>query len=218
MTTRLLPPLSGLLLLSHAALAWETPKSVSPSSPVCSVVYDPNDSVQVRAEPGKTLAIEFGDNRTVQVLAVSDKVHLKWLYTRNMLWLKATDEVQAQPLSVRVMRDDGKSELYMMQWMAKDDGSGPACDLIRYINPQDDMDARKAEADKRREAWEAGAASRALHKAAIRPHGPGTGPSLLNRAYTIGGDVALMPAELAPTPPAVVPVSPVTTAAAGGAK
>jgi type IV secretory pathway VirB9-like protein len=151
-----------------------------------------------------TLTIELGDNREIKEVAVSDRAHLKSNKTENVLWLKASAQMQPQPVSIRAERKDGgKPEIYVIEWVA-DAAAGRGCDLVRFTYPRDVIEARRAEQERRREAWEAGAASRALHAAATQPGGPQTAPSTLNKAYSFSGNMALLPAQSAPSVTAVV--------------
>jgi type IV secretory pathway VirB9-like protein len=156
-----------------------------------------------------TLTIELGEAREIKEVAVSDRAHLKSNKTNNVLWLKASAQMQPQPVSIRAERTDGgKPEIYVIEWVA-DAAAGRGCDLVRFTYPRDLIEARRAEQERRRAAWEAGVASRALHAAASQPGGPQTAPSVLNKAYSIAGDRALLPAQLAPVATATVTQSPI---------
>jgi type IV secretory pathway VirB9-like protein len=159
-----------------------------------------------------TLTIELGDTREIKEVAVSDHAHLKTNKTDNVLWLKAASEMPPQPVSIRAERTDGgKPELYVIEWVA-DAAAGRGCDLVRFTYPRDAIEAKRAEQERRREAWEAGAASRALHAAATRPGGPQTAPSTLNRAYSLTGSRVLLPAQFAPAVTANATPTPLTGA------
>jgi type IV secretory pathway VirB9-like protein len=156
-----------------------------------------------------TLTIELGEAREIKEVAVSDRAHLKSSKTDNVLWLKASDKMQPQPVSIRAERKDGgKAEIYVIEWVA-DAVAGRSCDLVRFTYPRDVVEARRAEQERRRAAWEAGAASRALHAAASQPSGPQTTPSVINKAYSITGSRALLPAQLAPATTAAATPTPI---------
>jgi type IV secretory pathway VirB9-like protein len=191
--------LTGCVLLAGPAVAWQTPKRVSGDSPVCTVPYNANEGVVVSAVLGDTVTIELGDTRAIKEVAVSDNAHLKKSVTGNVLWLKPTDTMTPQPISVRAVRDDGKSEIYILQWTAEK-AAEPPCDLVRFLYPQDAVDQRAAEAAKRRAEYASAAASRTLHRALALP----TAGSVVNKNYAIAGNASLIPTQLAPAAPVVL--------------
>jgi type IV secretory pathway VirB9-like protein len=188
----------GCTVLTSPAHAWQTPTQVSAASPVCTIPYNPNDGTTVYASPGDTLTIELGDTRTIKDVAVSDSKHLKSMVTGNVLWLKPVSDMTAQPISLRAVRDDGKAELYILQWEAGGSAATPSkCDLVRFTYPQDAIEARKAALAKRKAEAESRAMSRQLHEASRLP----TAGSTTNRSYTISGDAGLMPTQLSQVTP-----------------
>ena len=194
--------LAGLLALTSQAHAWQTPKPLGEGSPICAIAFNANEGTQVFAEPGNTLTIEFPKGRVVSEVGLSDTVHVKQVHTANIVWLKATRETPPQPISVRVLRDDGDSEMHIFQWAATEDGH--KCDLVRVTSPQDVTAAKRAEWIRQRAAREAAEASRALQQTNALP----TAGSVVNRAYTLTGDPNLLPRQLAPPPLPPVPTAP----------
>ena len=111
----------ALLALTSPALALEQPSGSKNHDPrVCDVVYDPNDIVEATAPAGAEITIIFRASERISDVAASDTAHLKWAVTKgsNVLWLKATEAMPPQPLSVRTLQEDGTPRDYPLQWTA----------------------------------------------------------------------------------------------------
>ena len=111
----------ALLTIIGRALALEHPSGAqNPDQRVCDVVYDPNDIVEVTAEVGAAITIAFRASERIDYVSASDTAHLKQAETKgsNVLWLKATEAMPSQPLSVRTLQEDGTPRDYAIQWTA----------------------------------------------------------------------------------------------------
>lgn len=186
----------AFIVAACPALAWQEPKPIADGSPICTVPYNPNDGVRIVAVPGNTVTVELGETRGNLESAASDTATLAQRKSANTMWLKAKGPMPPQPISVRATRQDGKAEIYVLQWSATEDAPQAKCDLVRFTYPQDAADAARAAAAKRRDDWLAGQAARDLRSASRLP----TAASTVNRSYTLSGAAALIPMQIAPTP------------------
>jgi type IV secretion system protein VirB9 len=160
----------ALLAVTSPALALEHPSGEkNRDRRVCDVVYDPNDIVEATAPAGAEITIVFRASEQISDVAASDTAHLKWAITKgsNVLWLKATEAMPPQPLSVRTLQEDGTPRDYPLQWtafkptappnvalastgIAEVTPDQPPCYVIRYQYPMDEKAARDKAA---RAAW-----------------------------------------------------------------
>ena len=109
------------LLSTSPAIALEHPSGdKNADKRVCDVIYDPSDVVDVRAAVGEAMTIMFRASERIDYVSASDTAHLKQAETKgsSVLWLKATEPMQPQPISVVTLQEDGSLRNYMLQWSA----------------------------------------------------------------------------------------------------
>lgn len=201
--------LTATLLAAQPALALQHPDgSKNPDPHVCDVTYNPDDVVNVPAIEGMTVTIRFGATDKIANVSPSDTVHLKYFLTENanLLWLKATQPMPSQPISIRTLKEDGTPRDYTLQWTALSDVPQPVqvasngdvkvqevqpsyCYLIRFKYGQEftkaQVDAWKARKAKERDD----ADEIALHRAATSNAGK-------NKRYVAQGDASIAPTEI----------------------
>jgi len=199
-----------LLAVTSPALALEHPSGEkNRDRRVCDVVYDPNDIVEATAPAGAEITIIFRTSERISDVAASDTAHLKWAITKgsNVLWLKATEAMPPQPLSVRTLQEDGTPRDYPLQWTATkpnapsnvalaSDGPNipevsadqPPCYVIRYQYPADERAAKDKAAGAawaRRQAEKQEIALRKQQMDAVH-----------NVRYVAMGDASIAPTEI----------------------
>ena len=117
------------VLLPLPAFALQIPQSAKNGDPrVCNVAFNPDEIVDVTVPAGNTVTLKFGPNERVAYVSVSDSAHLKFFVAEgsNGVWLKATDAMPAQPVSIRTLKEDGTPRDYTLQWTALDTPPTPA--------------------------------------------------------------------------------------------
>jgi type IV secretion system protein VirB9 len=211
-----------LLAITGHALALEHPNGAqNPDQRVCDVVYDPNDIVDVTAEVGAAITIAFRSSERIDYVSASDTAHLKQAETKgsNVLWLKATEAMPSQPLSVRTLQEDGTPRDYAIQWTAirppareparvalaastepahlagaalpqpPASGATQSCYVIRYQYPGDYKAAKDKAARAQWATWQQKKAEIALRQQQIQ----GTSH---NVRYVAMGDTSIGPTEI----------------------
>ena len=205
------------VLLPLPALALQIPQSAKNGDPrVCNVAFNPDEIVDVTVPAGNTVTLKFGPNERVAYVSVSDSAHLKFFVAEgsNGVWLKATDAMPAQPVSIRTLKEDGTPRDYTLQWTALDTPPTPAstdrialasaaptvhvseeparpprmCYTIRFQYPADDAAAAAAKWRVAQARAKNDAAEIALHQAppaAVR-----------NVRYVAMGDLQIGPTEI----------------------
>jgi type IV secretion system protein VirB9 len=210
----------ALLVLTAPAFALEHPSGAqNPDQRVCDVVYNPNDIVDVTAEVGAAVTIAFRSSERIDYVSASDTAHLKQAETKgsNVLWLKATEPMASQPLSVRTLQEDGTPRDYAIQWTAirppavepartalasstepahladaaplqPSDPARP-CYVVRYQYPADDKAAKDKAARAQWAAWQQKKAEIALRQQQIEAGSH-------NVRYVAMGDTSIGPTEI----------------------
>jgi type IV secretion system protein VirB9 len=205
------------VLLPLPALALQIPQSAKNGDPrVCNVAFNPDEIVDVTVPAGNTVTLKFGPNERVAYVSVSDSAHLKFFVAEgsNGVWLKATDAMPAQPVSIRTLKEDGTPRDYTLQWTALDTPPTPAstdrialasaaptvhvseeparpprmCYTIRFQYPADDAAAAAAKWRAMQARAKNDAAEIALHQAP---------PAVVrNVRYVAMGDLQIGPTEI----------------------
>ena len=172
-----MPILAVLLIgVSTAAIGAQTPTATSQDGLVCTQVYDPNQVTVIHMERGSEITVELAPSEKIIKVSASDTAHLMYsiLEGGNLLWLKPTEALPPQPLTLVAMREDGSSRIYLAQVDARpiEDapriseaalGSKPVltdtqrpCYLVRYAYPADDAAKARAKAADDHKAQAAG--------------------------------------------------------------
>ena len=205
------------VLLPLPAFALQIPQSAKNGDPrVCNVAFNPDEIVDVTVPAGNTVTLKFGPNERVAYVSVSDSAHLKFFVAEgsNGVWLKATDAMPAQPVSIRTLKEDGTPRDYTLQWTALDTPPTPAstdrialasaaptvhvseeparpprmCYTIRFQYPADDAAAAAAKWRAMQARAKNDAAEIALHQAP---------PAVVrNVRYVAMGDLQIGPTEI----------------------
>jgi type IV secretion system protein VirB9 len=208
---------AALVAFAGQAFALQIPTSAKNGDPrVCNVVFNPDEITDVTVPAGNTVTLKFGPNERVAYVSVSDSAHLKFFVAEgsNGVWLKGSEAMPAQPVSIRTLRDDGTPRDYTLQWTAlavpserpagatiASAGPTPAlgltevavkppriCYVIRYQYPADDAATNAAK-------WRASQAKARDNAAEIALHNA-QATATRNVRYVAMGDLSLAPTEV----------------------
>ena len=214
---KLSPAAFALLAFASPAIALEQPTGdKNADKRVCDVVYNPSDVVDVKATVGEAITIMFRASERIDYVSASDTAHLKQAETKgsSVLWLKATEPMQPQPISVVTLQEDGSLRNYMLQWSASAPvSSAPArvamtgdaqavvdvvapqvsqthpCYLIRFDYPSDDKAAKDKAARAQWVGWQQKKAEIALRQQQAQT-------AAHNLHYVGQGDASIGPTEI----------------------
>jgi type IV secretion system protein VirB9 len=208
----------ALLASTSPAVALEHPSGdKNADKRVCDVIYDPSDVVDVRATVGEAVTIMFRASERIDYVSASDTAHLKQAETKgsSVLWLKATEPMQPQPISVVTLLEDGSLRNYMLQWSAtapvasaparvamtgnaqdvadvvspQAKPAGAPCYLIRFDHPSDDKAAKDKAARAQWIGWQQKKAEIALRQQPAQN-------TTHNVHYVGQGDASIGPTEI----------------------
>ena len=144
----MIPSLIASVALVAPALAEQNPIPGAHDPRVRYVPYDPINVVKVTASDLRSTLLQFGDDETVDVVAIGDQTAWSWSKVRNLLFVKPST-APARPTNMQVvtLRKEGQQRIYQF-----DLDAGPASSPVFGINfayPGDIAEARrKAAADR----------------------------------------------------------------------
>lgn len=215
--SKLSPATLALLAIATPAIALEHPSGEKNADQrVCDVIYNPSDVVDVKAVVGEAVTIMFRASEKIDYVSASDTAHLKQAETKgsSVLWLKATEPMPPQPISVVTLQEDGSMRNYMLQWSATAPATpGPArvamvgdalsvidvvapqpqptapCYLIRFDYPADDKAAKDKAARSQWAGWQQKKAEIALRQQQAQN-------ATHNVHYVGQGDASIGPTEV----------------------
>src|SRR5271169_204354 len=148
MTRSMIPILLASIALAGPAMAEQVPMPGAHDPRVRYVPYEATNVVEVAASDLRSTLLQFGDDETVDVVAIGDQTAWSWSKVRNLLFVKPST-APARPTNMQVvtLRQDGQQRIYQF-----DLESGPASSPVFGINfayPGDIAEARrKAAAEK----------------------------------------------------------------------
>jgi type IV secretion system protein VirB9 len=135
----------AVIVLAFPAFAEQDPHPGAHDARVRTVAYDPINVVKVMATDLRSTMIQFGDDETVDVVAIGDQTGWAWNKVRNLLFIKPSlSPARSSNMQVITLRKDGTQRVYQF------DLSGPAADTesaavfgISFSYPGDIAEARK---------------------------------------------------------------------------
>src|SRR5260370_23282211 len=142
MTRLVIAGLLAPVALVAPALAEELPTPGAHDARVRYVPYDALNAVKVTASDLRSTLLQFGDDETIDVVAIGDQTAWSWSKVRNLLFVRPS-AAPARPTNMQVvtLRKDGQQRIYQFELE-----SGPASSPVFGINfayPGDIADARR---------------------------------------------------------------------------
>jgi len=187
MTRSMIPSLIASVALVAPALAEQNPIPGAHDPRVRYVPYDPINVVKVTASDLRSTLLQFGNDETVDVVAIGDQTAWSWSKVRNLLFVKPST-APARPTNMQVvtLRKEGQQRIYQF-----DLDAGPASSPVFGINfayPGDIAEARRKAAADRAAQLEAEKARQRLDVECFYGR--------RNWAYVAKGSTATQPAEV----------------------
>lgn len=174
--------LLSLLATPAWALQEPTPGDAKKGDPhVCTAPFQPGNMLHVRAKPGDNITLQFADDDRQGGTGLSDSVTLKRLAVDNIVMLKATGDMPAQPITIRMVRPEGAPHIHMILWETAD---ATPCYSIRFTYAGEATAAQRAAWLARQQQARARAAEAALAAPQLEA---------VNTRYSMKGDSRLLP-------------------------
>ena len=189
----------GLLaatVLSASAWAEETPIAGVRDPRVRSVAYDPVNVVRVQAADLRSTMLQFGDDETIDVVAIGDQAAWSFSKVRNLLFLRPSlYPARRTNAQVVTLRKDGSQRVYQLDLvpvaavtLAADGPNQGGVFAIDFRYPTDLAAARRKAAAERTAQIATERSKQRLETAYF------TG--VRNWAYVARGSVAIQPAQV----------------------
>jgi type IV secretion system protein VirB9 len=187
MTRSTIPILLASIALAGPAMAEQVPMPGAHDPRVRYVPYDATNVVEVAASDLRSTLLQFGDDETVDVVAIGDQTAWSWSKVRNLLFVKPST-APARPTNMQVvtLRKDGQQRIYQF-----DLESGPASSPVFGINfayPGDIAEARRKAAAEKAAQLEAEKTRQRLNVECFYGR--------RNWAYEAKGAISIEPAEV----------------------
>jgi type IV secretion system protein VirB9 len=137
----------GLLagtILASPALAEQDPRPGARDARVRYVAYDAINVVKVTATDLRSTLIQFGDDETVDVVAIGDQTAWSWSKVRNLLFIKpSVSPARPSNMQVVTLRKDGSQRVYEFDLAGQAGDTASPVFGINFTYPTDVAEARK---------------------------------------------------------------------------
>ncbi len=183
----MIPGLLASVAFAVPTLAEQDPIPGAHDSRVRYVPYDAINVVKVTASDLRSTLVQFGDDETVDVVAIGDQTAWSWSKVRNLLFVRPST-APARPTNMQVvtLRKDGQQRIYQFDLEA-----GPASSPVFGINfayPGDIAEARRKAAAEKAAQVEAEKTRQRLEVECFYGR--------RNWAYAVKGSTSIQPAEV----------------------
>ncbi len=176
-------------VLSLPVMGEENPHPGTRDARVRYVAYDPINVVKVMATDLRSTMIQFGDDETVDVVAIGDQTGWAWNKVRNLLFIKpSVSPARPSNMQVITLRKDGSQRIYQFDLSGQSAGAASPVFGINFSYPGDVATERKKAAQEKMEAAEADKAKQRL----LADYYYGD----RNWQYVARGSYAIQPAEV----------------------
>jgi len=157
-----------LVVIANAVLvlpvmAEENPQPGLHDARVRYVAYDPLNVVKVVATDLHSTMVQFGDDETVDVVAIGDQTAWAWNKVRNLLFIKpSVSPARSSNMQVITLRKDGSQRVYQFDLSGQSADAASPVFGINFSYPGDLAVARRKAADEKAAAAEADIAKQRL--------------------------------------------------------
>lgn len=187
MTRFMIPGLLAPVALAAPAWAEQIPIPGAHDARVRYVPYDAINVVKVTASDLRSTLLQFGDDETVDVVAIGDQTAWSWSKVRNLLFVRpSTSPARPTNMQVVTLRRDGQQRIYQLDL----ESGAPSSPVfgINFAYPRDIAEARRKAATERAARLEAERTRQRLEVECFYGR--------RNWAYAAKGSAAIEPAEV----------------------